>query len=90
MEFKIDEPKLLKIIIGEKTYEIKKPRMAHQKQLESDIKEAEQGKTSTFQPMINYLVGLGLPEDVVLDLEQDIFSDLISHLTGLKKKESLS
>ena len=85
MDVKIEAPRKFRVQIGEQIYEITKPKMAHQVKLEGLIKRAQQDSSSLLEPMIDYVSELGLPKEVILEMEQDDFTLLVEKLSGSKK-----
>lgn len=83
MEFKV-EKKSIKVLVGDKSYDIKVPSVALQKDIQKKIREA--GDVGSLDVMSEHLVNLGLPADVVNDLDADTFLDLYEYIHMPKKK----
>ena len=82
MEFKV-ESKKIKITIGDKSYDMKLPSVMKMQDMQAKLKDAESDKVIPL--MADYLKDLGLPNDVVMELDYDTFLDLYSFVNGSKK-----
>lgn len=85
MEFKVNAPGKLKVLVGEQTYELTKPKMGQQIELEKAIKACEADKSSLLLPMIKWVASLGMPEEVCMDMDQETFMELVTYISGSKK-----
>lgn len=85
MEFKAKPSLKLKIVIGDKSFEIEKPKMRHQIDLEKATRAAQLENKPILEPMIEWIVGLGMPRDAALDMDQEQFLELVSYVSGSKK-----
>lgn len=83
MEFKV-EKKSVRVVIGDKKYEVKVPSVSQQKEIQKKISEA--GSNESLDVMSEHLVNLGLPLDVVNDLDADTFLELYEFIHMPKKK----
>lgn len=83
MEFKV-EKKSIRVVVGEKSYNVSVPSVSKQKEIQNKIKEA--GETGSLDIMCEHLVSLGLPSDVVNELDADTFLDLYEFIHTPKKK----
>ncbi|TXH08954.1 MAG: hypothetical protein E6R04_09675 [Spirochaetes bacterium] len=80
MEFVRSEP--IKVMIYGKEYAVKKPTFAVTRDLTRKIKE--HGEDKTYDVMCEYLSGLGLPKEVVEDMEAEHVLGLCEYLTPKK------
>jgi hypothetical protein len=79
----IKKSDLLKVKIYEKEYEIKKPTVRQVQCLQEALKDEDQSRS--MKALCSFFVELGLPEDVVLDLELDALTKLGEYVNGSKK-----
>lgn len=83
MEFKV-EKKSIRVVIGDKNYDVKVPSVAQQKAIQAKIKESE--SSNSIDIMSEHLVSLGLPLEIVNDLDADTFLELYEFIHTPKKK----
>lgn len=80
MELILKPADKIKVIFDEKEYFLSKPTMRQARKLEEGL------KNSPNQAMIELIVGCGLPEEVVMDLDLDLLAEVIEALIPTKKK----
>lgn len=80
MEFTRSQP--VKVLIYGQEYSLKKPSFALSRDLARKIKS--EGEEKTYDVMCEYLNGLGLPKEVVEDMEAEHVLGLCEHLTPKK------
>ncbi len=85
MEFKVKDAGKIMVTAGEANYEIKTPRMFHQLDLEKRLKNTDGGEHSSALVMIDWVASLGMPREVLLDMEQATFLELFNAILGVKK-----
>ena len=83
MEF-IAKPTLVKVTIGEQTYELRKPTLGEKKKLEIELSSGDFKGTAT-DITVDWLKSRGLPEEAALQLEEEQALELIALLSGSKK-----
>lgn len=76
----ITSAKTIPLKINGVEYSMMKPKLGHQLMLEVSV----DGK-GTFGKAIDYLVGLGLPENVAKELDADEYLEIIRYLSDTKK-----
>ena len=83
MEFKV-EKKSIRVVVGDQKYEIKVQSVQKQKEIQKKLADA--GESSSLEIMSEHLVNIGLPLEVVNDLDADTFLDLYEFIHMPKKK----
>lgn len=81
--FKVKEQTRLSITIGEKVYEVTRPKIKDQKILQASLKNAD-GKELDI--ITAYLVGMGFDEDAIVNLDGEQMLSLVEHMNATKKK----
>ena len=82
MEFKV-EKKSIRLTIGDQSFEMKVPSVMQHMDVREKITSAK--PEDSIKIMAEYLVGLGLPKDIVDSLDYDTFLDLYTFVHSSKK-----
>lgn len=77
------EKSKIKLSIYGSEYEISKPTYGQTQNLQERLKT--EGEKESMKIMRDFVISLGLPEDVLNNLELDHFLALIEHISGAKK-----
>lgn len=85
MEFKLEARAKTTIDIYGSQYEVSKPRVGQIDLLNEDLKKVS-NDSDKIKVMIHFIASLGIPEDVVTNLEMDHFTELCEYLASSKKK----
>ncbi len=80
--FEIKEKTKLKLSIYGSEYEISKPTYGQTSALQEKLKG--EGDKESMSLMKNFVSSLGLPEEVINEMELDHFLALIEHISGKK------
>lgn len=80
MEIALKPSEKLNVKIGDQTYLLSKPKMRDNLALEKALLEAKDSKAMSVDVMVSWVEGLGLPREVILDLEQESFVELIEKI----------
>lgn len=81
--FEIKEKSKLKVNIYGQEFEISKPTYGQSSNLQVRLKD--EGAEKSMQIMKEFVMALGLPENVIDGMELDHFLQLIEHISGVKK-----
>jgi hypothetical protein len=81
--FEIKEKSKLKVSIYGREFELAKPTYGQSQNLQVRLKD--EGQEKSMQIMKEFVIGLGLPEDCINEMELDHFLQLIEHISGVKK-----
>lgn len=87
MEFKV-EKKSIRVKIGDQAYEVKVPSVMQQKSLQAKL--ADGGQEKSIDIMTDHLIALGLPAEVINELDVDSFLELYEFIHMPKKKLATS
>lgn len=82
MEFKV-ESKKIKVTMGDNAYEMKVPSVLKMRECQEKLSQAE--PTKVLDVIVDYLKDLGLPQEVIMELDYDTFLDLYGFVNGAKK-----
>lgn len=70
-----------------KTYQLSRPKMKFQLEMEDSLQAIQDGKKGhSLRTMFDYLVALGLPRDIAEDLDMEDFIEIMAVISGSKKK----
>lgn len=83
MEFKPSEKKPIRVSVGDKVYEIKRPQIGVIKQFQSDLRQEDANKALDL--IVTFCEKLGLPKEVVESWDIYTLNEFIEFLTNKKK-----
>lgn len=86
MEFKSKSTSTIKVMIDDTTYELRKPKISEIVGYRKELKEG-QGNEDSINSTIDWLVGLGLPKEIILELDQDVFLELVEYVAEASSKK---
>lgn len=82
MEYKIPEPKKVKVTIEDRFYDVSIPTIGESRQLEAQLKEDD---AKPIELMVGLLDKKGFPEKESNNMDQESFLALYTYLSSLKK-----
>ena len=86
-ELKLSSQKNIKIIIDDKEYLVRKPKVKDQKALNEMIKGLDEKSPEMTEKLIEWLASLGLPKEVIDEMYAVDLSNFIeNYLLDSKKK----
>lgn len=85
MSFTLEKKSAEKVNIYGKEYSLTKPTVRQTEKLQEDIKNSKEDESASFKLMKKWVEDLGLPGEVIMDMELDHFVKLVEHLSGSKK-----
>jgi hypothetical protein len=85
MSFVLEKKSVEKVNIYGKEYSLSKPTVRQTEKLQEEIKLSKDDQSASFGLMKKWVEGLGLPGEVIMDMELDHFVSLVEHLSGSKK-----
>ena len=83
MELDLGKKTVYKVKLEGETYEVKKPSVREISSFNKKIKDVD--ATDQFDITKDWVASLGMPSEVVEDLEMDQFTQLLDMVSGLKK-----
>ena len=86
MELNLGSTSKIKVIWNGVDYYARKPKTQELIDLESKSEVAKNNNAKTTEVMIEFLISLGLPREMILDLDVDALGMLIEGLMPSKKK----
>lgn len=84
-EFIRNERSKLAIKIYGKEFSINKPTVGQAEKIQSDLEAAKDDSKKTYSIIKSFLMSLGLPLEVIINLEIDHFTELVEFVIGVKK-----
>lgn len=85
MDLKVGEAKtVVNLIVGEKNYPMRKPKIGEARKLEEELS----GATKKFDVIAKFLAALGLPSEVLDELNIEDMEILLTELTRTEQKKS--
>lgn len=85
MELKLKNSAPIKVIYEGQEYFLKKPSLGQALALEQAMETAREENTSVTQVLIEFLVGQGLPKEVLLSLDAEMLEILVEGMMPKKK-----
>ncbi len=82
MDFEIKRKAQVKVKIYDQEFAIRKPTVGELEGMDTEIRGAQ---GDSIKIMRKYMVALGMPEQILNDLEADHFVELFQFLNGTKK-----
>lgn len=85
--FKLSTKKIIKVLVDDKEFQVRKPNVSDQKRLSDMQKGLSQDSPEQIDVMINWISSLGLPKEIVEQMDQSDLVKLIEdYLVDVKKK----
>jgi len=85
MELKLSSPQQIKVVYGEASYMVSKPKMGQLLEFEKKKNEMEASNGGISEAVVAFLEVLGLPREVTLDLDSENVGAVVEALTAGKK-----